>query len=62
MPPGPRSTESKLARTTGRRGDYVSQLQQGHCHELHLDGIRSAAGLPLLHNEAFYTLSNYLLP
>lgn len=37
---------------------YVSQLQRGHVHELHLPGVRSAAGLPLLHQEAYYTLNN----
>jgi glucose/arabinose dehydrogenase len=38
---------------------YVSQLEEGHCHELHLDGVRSTAGRPLLHNEAFYTLNYF---
>jgi hypothetical protein len=38
---------------------YMDKLQIGHVHELHLDGIRSAAGQPLLHREAYYTL-NYL--
>jgi glucose/arabinose dehydrogenase len=38
---------------------HVSKLVEGHIHELHLDGIRSAQGLPLLHKEAYYTL-NYL--
>lgn len=37
----------------------VQGLQEGHVHELHSDGVRSAAGLPLLHKEAYYTL-NYL--
>jgi hypothetical protein len=37
----------------------VDGLQIGHVHELHLDGVKSAAGLPLLHKEAYYTL-NYL--
>lgn len=32
-------------------------LQIGHVHELHTDGVRSAAGLPLLHNQAYYTLN-----
>ncbi len=40
---------------------HINQIVEGNCHELHLDGVRSAAGLPLLHKEAFYTL-NYLLP
>jgi hypothetical protein len=39
---------------------FVTGLQEGHVHELHSDGVRSADGLPLLHNEAYYTL-NYLV-
>ena len=35
------------------------KLQEGHVHELHLDGVRSAAGEPLLHPVAYYTL-NYV--
>ncbi len=38
---------------------YVDGLQKGHVHELHLDGVQSAEGLPLLHKEAYYTL-NYI--
>jgi hypothetical protein len=38
---------------------YLSKLEEGHIHELHLDGVRSAQKLPLLHKEAYYTL-NYL--
>ena len=38
---------------------YVDKVQEGHVHELHLDGLRSAAGLPLLHKQAYYTL-NYI--
>jgi hypothetical protein len=37
----------------------IKGLQEGHVHELHAPGVRSAAGLPLLHSEAYYTL-NYL--
>ena len=36
---------------------FISGLQQGHVHELHCDGVRSAKGLPLLHKEAYYTLN-----
>jgi glucose/arabinose dehydrogenase len=36
---------------------YWSKLEEGHVHELHADGVRSAAGLPLLHKEAYYTLN-----
>ena len=37
----------------------VDGLREGHVHELHLDGVRSADGLPLLHPVAYYTL-NYV--
>ncbi len=44
----------------GLRVDLVvDQLQRGHVHELTLAGVRSQAGEPLLHAEAYYTL-NYL--
>ncbi len=35
----------------------VKGLQRGHVHELHADGVRSGAGLPLLHAQAYYTLN-----
>jgi glucose/arabinose dehydrogenase len=35
----------------------VSKLRVGHVHELHLDGVRSFAGQPLLHPEAYYTMN-----
>lgn len=38
---------------------YVDKLQEGHVHELHLDGVRSAEKLPILHPAAYYTL-NYI--
>jgi hypothetical protein len=38
---------------------FVDPLQEGHVHELHLDGVRSAEGVPLLHRTAYYTL-NYI--
>ena len=38
---------------------YIDGLQEGHVHELHMDGIRSAEGLPLLHPVGYYTL-NYI--
>lgn len=38
---------------------YVSELQEGHVHELHMDGVRSAEAAPLQHKEAYYTL-NYI--
>ena len=38
---------------------YLSKLREGHIHELHAGGVRSADGLPLLHPQAYYTL-NYI--
>ncbi len=37
----------------------VDKLEAGHIHELHLPGVRSAKGQPLLHPTAYYTL-NYI--
>ncbi len=37
----------------------IEGLQIGHVHELHLPGVRSAAGEALLHDVGYYTL-NYL--
>jgi hypothetical protein len=37
----------------------IDGLQEGHVHELHMPGVRSAEGSPLLHDMAFYTL-NYI--
>ncbi|MCE9610441.1 MAG: hypothetical protein K8R23_09635 [Chthoniobacter sp.] len=33
------------------------KLTKGHIHELHLDGVKSASGNPLLHPVAYYTLN-----
>jgi hypothetical protein len=38
---------------------YVSKLQPGHIHELHMPGVRSKDALPVLHNVGYYTL-NYI--
>jgi hypothetical protein len=35
----------------------ISPLTKGHIHELHLDGVRSAEGLPVLHPVGYYTLN-----
>jgi hypothetical protein len=35
----------------------VAGLVRGHVHELHAAGVRSQEGLPLLHQEAYYTLN-----
>jgi len=37
----------------------VEGLQTGHVHELHMEGLRSTTGAPLLHDVGYYTL-NYL--
>ncbi|MCA8984593.1 MAG: hypothetical protein KDA76_12570 [Planctomycetaceae bacterium] len=36
----------------------IQGLQRGHVHELHLPDLRSQAGLPLLHPQAYYTLNH----
>jgi glucose/arabinose dehydrogenase len=36
---------------------FVSKLQEGHIHELHANGVRSAENSPLLHKEAYYTMN-----
>ncbi len=35
----------------------VEPLTKGHVHELHVKGLRSKRGLPLLHDVAYYTLN-----
>ena len=35
----------------------VTPLTQGHVHELHLDGLKSAKGATLLHSVGYYTLN-----
>ncbi|MFV2069050.1 MAG: hypothetical protein ACC645_18950 [Pirellulales bacterium] len=35
----------------------VDGLQEGHVHELHMPGVRSATGEPLLHDVAYYTMN-----
>ncbi|HAM72741.1 MAG TPA: hypothetical protein DCM86_13955 [Verrucomicrobiales bacterium] len=37
----------------------IDGLQEGHVHELHLPGVRSAQGQPLLHPAAYYTLNYF---
>ncbi|MEO8351623.1 MAG: hypothetical protein ABI680_07825 [Chthoniobacteraceae bacterium] len=45
------SADKKSVRLT------VDRLTKGDIHELHLDGVKSAAGAPLLHPVAYYTLN-----
>lgn len=40
----------------------VEGLQRGHVHELHADGLRSQAGQPLWHSQAYYTLNEFIQP
>ena len=35
----------------------IDGLVEGHIHELHLPGVRSSGGEPLLHDAAYYTLN-----
>lgn len=36
---------------------FVGKLERGHVHELRFEGVRSRAGAPLLHPEAYYTMN-----
>lgn len=36
---------------------YLDEMQEGHVHEFHLGGVRSAAGASLVHAAAYYTLN-----
>jgi len=40
----------------------IDGLMEGHVHELHLPGVRSAAGQPVLHPDAYYTLNQIPAP
>jgi hypothetical protein len=55
----PRVQEIRVSEDARKVTLLLDQVQVGHVHELHADGVRSASGLPLLHPEAYYTL-NYL--
>jgi hypothetical protein len=55
----PAITKIEVAKSGQSVRLFVDQLQEGHVHELHLDGVRSTAGQPLLHPVAYYTL-NYI--
>jgi hypothetical protein len=45
------SPDKKTVRLT------LDKLTKGHIHELHLDGVKSAEGSPVLHPVAYYTLN-----
>lgn len=36
----------------------IDNMRQYYLHEINVNGIRSATGLPVLHNTAYYTLNN----
>ena len=36
----------------------IEGMRKGHVHHLRSPGVKSAAGLPLLHTDAYYTLNN----
>lgn len=53
----PKIVSAKVA-TDGRSVRLkVEGLVEGHVHELHCAGVKSARGTPLLHNAAYYTLN-----
>jgi hypothetical protein len=58
-----RTTPAIKSATLGKDGRsvrlVVDGLEEGHVHELHLPGVHSAKGQPLLHNAAYYTM-NYI--
>ncbi|MDZ4288226.1 MAG: hypothetical protein U0984_09715 [Prosthecobacter sp.] len=53
----PKITAAKISDDNRSVRLTLSPLTKGHIHELHLDGLKSASGLPLLHPVAYYTLN-----
>ena len=53
----PKITQAKVAADGKSVRLTISPLTKGHIHELHLDGVRSAQKLPLLHTVGYYTLN-----
>lgn len=53
----PKITAAKVAEDGKSVRLTLSPLTKGHIHELHLDGVRSAEKLPLLHAAGYYTLN-----
>lgn len=58
----PTITSATLSPDNLRVRLVVSELKAGNIHELVSSGVRSAAGDPLLHAEAFYTLNRIPKP
>lgn len=55
----PKITSAKVSADKKSVMLTIDDLQEGHVHELISDGVRNAEGLPLLHNEAYYTLNYF---
>lgn len=53
----PKITAARVAADGRSVRLIISPLTKGHIHELHLDGVRSAENLPLLHPVGYYTLN-----
>ena len=56
-PTTPKIFQAEVSEDRRRVRLRVEKLQIGHVHELHLPGVRSSEGQPLLHTEAYYTLN-----
>lgn len=50
-------TDVKVGRDRKSVRVTLDKLIKGHIHELHLEGVRSAGGLPVLHPVGYYTLN-----
>ena len=53
----PKIKEVKVAADGKSARLVIDGLVEGHVHELHLPGVRSASSEPLLHDAAYYTLN-----
>lgn len=53
----PKIKEVKLSPNKTSVRLVIDGLIEGHIHEFHLPGVRSAAGSPLVHDAAYYTLN-----
>jgi hypothetical protein len=53
----PKITAAKVAENGKSVRLTISPMTKGDIHELHLDGVRSADGLAVLHPVGYYTLN-----
>jgi len=53
----PHVKEARVSKDHTKVRLIVEGLVEGHIHELHLAGVRSVSGEPLLHDAAYYTLN-----